>query len=172
MSSDTQMTTYRGDGFAGYETQSEGGDQQQQQTGNVIQGAVVKFTNEANWVTRDGLELSPDLELVATDVAPLCRNGKTRCRSRLGSSDPVRNFQTLTNLMPTLRAVNGARARTGSREARGKPNTFFICSIRRLWISFRFRRPPPVVPSPSASWSGRSNGCESLKARTSSRLSA
>lgn len=69
MNPETQITSYGADGFAGYETRSEGGDQQQQQTGSVIQGTVVKFTNEASWVTRDGLELSADLELVATDIA-------------------------------------------------------------------------------------------------------
>jgi hypothetical protein len=54
------------DGFAGYEDQTEGSDQQQ--TTNVIQGSVIKFTNEASWVTRDGEELSPDLELVPINV--------------------------------------------------------------------------------------------------------
>jgi hypothetical protein len=54
------------DGFAGYEDRVEGDDEQQ--TGGVIHGALLKFANEATWVTRDGDELPPDLELVAVDV--------------------------------------------------------------------------------------------------------
>jgi len=98
MSSDTQMTTYRGDGFAGYETQSEGGDQQQQQTGNVIQGAVVKFTNEANWVTRDGLELSPDLELVAIGVARVVQKWQDQVSVETKILGPGEKFPDLDQL--------------------------------------------------------------------------
>jgi len=98
MSSDTQMTTYRGDGFAGYETQSEGGDQQQQQTGNVIQGAVVKFTNEANWVTRDGLELSPDLELVAIGVARVVQKWQDQLPVETRILGPGEKFPDLDQL--------------------------------------------------------------------------
>jgi hypothetical protein len=35
----------------------------------VIQGTLVKFTNEATWITPDGKELSEGLELIAVDVA-------------------------------------------------------------------------------------------------------
>jgi hypothetical protein len=34
----------------------------------LIQGTLIKFSNEATWETRDGDEISPDLELVAVDV--------------------------------------------------------------------------------------------------------
>ncbi len=54
------------DGFAAYDDSVEGG---QAQGRRVIQGAIVKFTNFATWVTRDGAELSANLELVAVDVA-------------------------------------------------------------------------------------------------------
>jgi len=49
------------DGFEGYEEQEQGG--------RVIQGTLIKFTNEAKWVTRDGDEIDPNLELVAAKVA-------------------------------------------------------------------------------------------------------
>ncbi|HMF06895.1 MAG TPA: hypothetical protein VKE72_07775, partial [Methylocella sp.] len=55
------------DNFAGWEDGVEGDDQPQ--NAGIIQGSLVKFTNEAAWVTRDGDELSANLELVAVDVA-------------------------------------------------------------------------------------------------------
>ena len=54
------------DNFAGWEDGVEG-DDRPEGTG-VIQGNLVKFSNEATWVTRDGDELPTDLELVAVDV--------------------------------------------------------------------------------------------------------
>jgi hypothetical protein len=55
------------DNFEGWEDGVEGDDRPQ--GAGIIQGNLVKFTNEATWVTRDGDELSADLELVAVDVA-------------------------------------------------------------------------------------------------------
>jgi hypothetical protein len=55
------------DNFAGWEDGVEGDDQPQ--NAGIIQGSLVKFSNEAMWVTRDGDELPADLELVAVDVA-------------------------------------------------------------------------------------------------------
>jgi hypothetical protein len=52
------------DNFTGWEDGVEGDDQPQ--NSGIIQGSLVKFSNEAMWVTRD--ELSADLELVAVDV--------------------------------------------------------------------------------------------------------
>src|SRR6516225_9213450 len=55
------------DNFAGWEDGVEGDDRPQ--GAGIIQGNLIKFTNEAQWVTRDGEELTGDLELVAVDVA-------------------------------------------------------------------------------------------------------
>jgi hypothetical protein len=54
------------DGFGGWEDGTEGDDRPE--GAGVIQGNLVKFTNEAMWVTRDGDELPSSLELVAVDV--------------------------------------------------------------------------------------------------------
>src|SRR6516164_2111027 len=54
------------DNFAGWEDGVEGNDRPE--GAGIIQGSLVKFTNEAMWVTRDGDELPADLELVAVDV--------------------------------------------------------------------------------------------------------
>jgi hypothetical protein len=55
------------DNFAGWEDGVEGDDRPE--SAGIIQGGLVKFSNEAMWVSRDGDELSADLELVAVDVA-------------------------------------------------------------------------------------------------------
>jgi hypothetical protein len=55
------------DGFEGWEDRFEGDDRPQ--GAGIIQGILIKFTNEATWVTRDGDELPENLELVAVDVA-------------------------------------------------------------------------------------------------------
>jgi len=55
------------DGFDTYEDGVEGVEQRQ--SAGPIQGALLKFTNQSEWVTRDGQVLSANLELVAIDVA-------------------------------------------------------------------------------------------------------
>jgi len=54
------------DNFTGWEDGVEGDDRPE--GAGIIQGNLVKFSNEATWVTRDGDELSTDLELVAVDI--------------------------------------------------------------------------------------------------------
>src|SRR6516162_4297417 len=54
------------DNFSGWEDGTEGDDRPE--GAGIIQGSLVKFSNEATWVTRDGDELPADLELVAVDV--------------------------------------------------------------------------------------------------------
>jgi hypothetical protein len=61
------------DGFQGYEDAVEGGEEQT--SGRVIQGMLVKFTNEAKW-EGSGEELSSDLELIAIDVARVVQKWK------------------------------------------------------------------------------------------------
>jgi hypothetical protein len=66
MSKEIQKLSPKLDGFDGYEDQIEG--REQSQGGGIIQGELVKFANDYTWVTRDGEELSPDLELVVVDI--------------------------------------------------------------------------------------------------------
>jgi hypothetical protein len=54
------------DNFEGWEDGVEG-DNRPQGAG-IIQGSLIKFTNEYTWVMRDGEELPANLELVAVDV--------------------------------------------------------------------------------------------------------
>jgi hypothetical protein len=61
------------DGFEGYEDEVEGDERV---LSRVIQGELVKFTNEATWVPRDGEELSPDLELIVVDIGRVVQKWK------------------------------------------------------------------------------------------------
>ena len=54
------------DGFAGYEDGVEG--HERPANAGLIQGTLLKFSNEAKWVTRDDDEISSDLKLIAVDV--------------------------------------------------------------------------------------------------------
>jgi hypothetical protein len=56
------------DGFDAFTNEIEEGNEQAPAP-RVIQGELVKFTNDAKWVTRAGDVLPPTLELVAVDVA-------------------------------------------------------------------------------------------------------
>jgi hypothetical protein len=56
-----------GDGFSGWEDGVEG--RERPEGAGLIQGTLLKFTNDSTWVTRDDEEIPSDLELVACDVA-------------------------------------------------------------------------------------------------------
>ena len=78
------------DGFD-FEERFAGNDEEH--AGGVIQGSLVKFTNEVTWVA-NGEELPADLELIGIDVHASCSGGKTRRQSRRSSSSPGNKFRT------------------------------------------------------------------------------
>jgi hypothetical protein len=55
-SNNTTALTTVGDGFEGYSDRIEGDDSPQQQ--GLIRGSLVKFSNTAEWLTRDDEELA------------------------------------------------------------------------------------------------------------------
>jgi hypothetical protein len=57
------------DNFAGWEEGIEGDDRPA--SAGVIQGKLVKFSNDAKWIDRDGNEIPGELELVAAGVVRL-----------------------------------------------------------------------------------------------------
>jgi hypothetical protein len=79
MSEVVKKTTNVIDGFEGYEDRFESDDERQQTAaGRVIQGAIIKFTNDAKWVAADGAELAPNRELIAVDITRLVQKWKDR----------------------------------------------------------------------------------------------
>jgi hypothetical protein len=62
----TLMSTTALDGFSGFNEEVEGSDRPQ--GGSVIQGTLIKFTSEAEWVTGNGEEMSRQRELIPIDI--------------------------------------------------------------------------------------------------------
>jgi hypothetical protein len=62
----TLMSTTALDGFSGFVQEVEGDDRPQ--SGSVIQGTLIKFTSEAEWVTGAGDEMSRERELIAIEL--------------------------------------------------------------------------------------------------------
>jgi hypothetical protein len=57
------------DGFDGFTDEMESTDDGGQSVpSSIIQGTLLKFTNDATWEIRGGEEVSPDLELIAVDI--------------------------------------------------------------------------------------------------------
>src|SRR5262245_25683843 len=54
------------DSFAGFVDTYE--EQPEDNSSRMIQGTLLKFTNEAAWVNRDGDEIEPELRLVVIDA--------------------------------------------------------------------------------------------------------
>ena len=94
--SDMNALTKIQDGFAGYEDRIEGDDRPQ--AGSVIQGHPIKFTNESTWVTRDGEELSPDVELVAVDIGRVVQKWKDQMPTETIILEPGQKFPNIDEL--------------------------------------------------------------------------
>jgi hypothetical protein len=84
------------DGFAGWEDGVEGDDRPQ--GASVIQGTLIKFSNEAQWVTRDGEELPADLELVAVDVARVVQKWQDQQPVETIILEPHRKFPDIEQM--------------------------------------------------------------------------
>src|SRR5262249_19612699 len=67
MSAIIKKETTAVDNFGGWNDDVEGHDRAE--GAGLIQGTLLKFSNTADWVTRDEEEILNDLELVAVDVA-------------------------------------------------------------------------------------------------------
>jgi hypothetical protein len=85
------------DGFDGYEDRVEGDEQQH--AGSVIQGRLLKFTNEAASVTGDdGEELPAGLELVAIDVNRIVQKWHEQRPVETIILEPSQKFLDVKNL--------------------------------------------------------------------------
>src|SRR6516225_9716979 len=84
------------DNFAGWDDGVEGDDRPE--GAGVIQGSLVKFSNEAMWVTRDGDELSADLELVAVDVARIVQRWQDQAPVETIVLEPHQKFPDIQEM--------------------------------------------------------------------------
>src|SRR6516165_5269330 len=62
----TLMSTTALNGFSGFNEEVEGDDREQ--VGSMIQGTILKFSNEAEWLTGAGDPVSRTLELIVADL--------------------------------------------------------------------------------------------------------
>ena len=99
----TKTTTQDLDGFTGFEDGVEGDDKPQ--SGSVIHGRIIKFTNEFDYVTNDGEELSPTLELVAVDIIRLVQKWVNQKPEETIVVPPGQKF-------PDIEALNEKSSRT------------------------------------------------------------
>jgi len=87
------------DSFEGWEDGVEG-DNRPEGAG-IIQGTVTKFTNEATWVTRDEVELSRDLELIATGIVRVVQKWINQQPVETRILEPGEKFPDLETLNET-----------------------------------------------------------------------
>jgi hypothetical protein len=96
------------DGFEGFEAASEGADPRQ--AGGVIQGTIVKFDNNSEWVTRSGEQLPPDLELIAVGLARIVQkwlDGMPAETRVLGPGEKFPDLDELNNAAPRSEWTDG-----------------------------------------------------------------
>jgi hypothetical protein len=97
MSGEFKAPSRQLDGFDAYEDAIEGEDDQQL-TNQVIKGALLKFTNEAMWVTGEGEEISPELELVPVDVGRAVQKWKDQKPIETIILEPGQKFPDIEQL--------------------------------------------------------------------------
>jgi hypothetical protein len=85
------------DGFTGWEDSVEGAERPEG-TG-IIQGTLVKFTNEAQWTTRDDDEIATDLALIVVDVQRVVQKWQNGLPAETRILEPGEKF-------PDLEALN------------------------------------------------------------------
>lgn len=83
------------DGFWAFEDAVEGEDSP---ANRLIQGELVKFTNQATWVNRDGEELSDKLELVAVNVRRVVQKWKDGQPIETRTLEPGEKFPDIEKL--------------------------------------------------------------------------
>jgi hypothetical protein len=102
------------DGFEGWEDGVEGVERPE---AGIIQGTLVKFTNEATWETRDGDTIGNDLELIAVGLERVVQkwcDGKPIETSIL---DPGQKFPDIEEMNEKIRREDWIEGPTG--ELRG-----------------------------------------------------
>jgi hypothetical protein len=101
------MSTTALDGFSGFNEEVEGDDRQQ--GGSMIQGTMLKFTSEAEWVTGNGDPMSRECELIVIDLVRAVEKWIDQKMVEKLLVPPGTKF-------PNIRAMNDAAPRSEWRE--------------------------------------------------------
>src|SRR6516225_6431995 len=84
------------DNFAGWDDGIEGDDVPV--SAGLIQGTLIKFTNDARWVTREGEELPAGLELAAVDVLRVVQKWKDQLPVETIILEPYQKFPDIEKM--------------------------------------------------------------------------
>jgi hypothetical protein len=96
------------DNFEGWNDGVEGADRPE--GAGLIQGTLVKFTNTAQWVTRDDDEISPDLELICVDLQRVVQkweDGQPVETKILGPGENFPDIEAMNEAVPRDEWVEG-----------------------------------------------------------------
>jgi hypothetical protein len=137
------------DGFEGYEDDVEGGEKQQS-SNRVIQGELVKFTNEATWVTRDDEELSSDLELIAIDVGRVVQKWQDKKPVETIILAPGQKYPDIKMMNAEVPQSEWEEGPDGKPRGPWQAQHIATCLTRRTWAATRGRPAPSAALSASA----------------------
>jgi hypothetical protein len=157
------------DGFAGYNDGVEGGPEQAQRS--VIRGSIVKFTNFATWVTRDGAELSANLELVAVDILRVVQKWIDEQPVETVILEPGQKFPDLEKKNEGTPQNEWRKSEDGQLRGPWQAQHVVYLLNPETMDSTPFPPAPSADPSRCATWSIRSRGCAAIAGRTSIRWS-
>jgi hypothetical protein len=99
------------DGFAGWDDRFEGDDQRE--NAGIIQGTLVKFSNDGKWVDRNGDEIPGDLEVCVAEVVRLVQKWIDQKPVETIILEPHQKF-------PDIEELNEKAPREEWREYQGK----------------------------------------------------
>jgi hypothetical protein len=105
---DDLMKGHDVDGFETFEAGVEGDDRPQ--GAGVIQGSILKFTNEATWVDRAGERVPADLELVVVGICRVVQKWKDGAPVEtriLGPGEKFPDLEKLNNSTPRIEWTEG-----------------------------------------------------------------
>ena len=129
------------DGFETFEDGVEGSDQQA--TNRVIQGSLIKFTNEATWVTRDGEELPNELELLAIDIARVVQKWVDQLPVETIILEPGQKFPDIEKMNAKVPQAEWAEGPDGKK--RGPWQAQHVVYLMNVAIMDRFSYPTGTV---------------------------
>jgi hypothetical protein len=110
----TQTTA---DNFEGWNDNVEGVERQ---GAGIIQGTLVKFTNESAWVTKDEEEIGSDLELIAANVLRVVQkweDGKPVETRILEPGEKFPDIEAMNEAVPRSEWIEGPSGRRGPWQA-------------------------------------------------------
>jgi hypothetical protein len=159
------------DGFDGFEDAVEG-EEDRAPSNRVIQGTLVKFTNEYTWTTPEGEELPPDLELVVVDIGRVVQKWKDGNPVETVVLAPGEKFPNIEKLNAQVPRSEWAEGPNGKPRGPYQAQHLVYMVDLKTMTKFTFATAPQAVTLLFVRiWSNVLAICASSAASTSTRLS-